>query len=56
MAHRGAYLLGIPLLMNFALFYIHFYVLVNAGPGSAFVSLDFQDTLKVPATVLCDST
>ena len=47
MAHRGAYLLGIPILLNLVLFYIHFYVLVRAGPGNAFMSLDFQETLQV---------
>lgn len=47
MAYRGIYLLGIPLLMNFALFYVHFAILSNSGPGNAFVSIPFQDTLKV---------
>ena len=50
MAYRGIYLLGIPLLMNFALFYVHFALLSNSGPGNAFVSIPFQDTLKVKYT------
>jgi dolichyl-phosphate-mannose-protein mannosyltransferase len=46
MAYRGIYLLGIPLLMNIALFYLHFLILTNSGPGNAFVSLPFQNTLE----------
>lgn len=46
MAYRGIYLLGIPLLMSFALFYMHFTILTKAGPGNAFVSIPFQDTLE----------
>ena len=47
MAYRGLYLLGIPLLINVVLFYIHFAILTQSGPGNAFVSTEFQDTLEV---------
>ena len=44
---RGVYLLGIPLLMNLALFYLHFVFLSQAGPGNAFVSMAFRNSLEV---------
>ena len=47
MLFRGLYLLGIPMLMSFGLFYAHFAILTNAGPGNAFVSQSFQNTLEV---------
>ena len=47
MGYRGLYLLGIPVLVNIFLFYIHFAILTQSGPGNGFVSLPFQDTLLV---------
>ena len=44
---RGIYLLGIPLLMNVTLFYLHFLFLSQAGPGNAFVSIAFRNSLEV---------
>lgn len=44
---RATYLLGIPVVMNFVLFYVHFAILTQAGPGSAFVSNAFQNSLEV---------
>ena len=44
---RAFYLLGIPMAMNFVLFYLHFAVLTQAGPGAAFVSHAFQNSLQV---------
>lgn len=55
MGFRGGYLLGIPLVMNLLLFYAHFAILINSGPGNSFVSVDFQDTLKVPHLYVCAS-
>ncbi|XP_064395458.1 protein O-mannosyl-transferase 1-like isoform X2 [Halichondria panicea] len=43
---RGVYLLGIPLLMNIIIFYVHFLVLNQAGPGNSFVSLPFRNSLQ----------
>lgn len=42
---RGLYLLGIPMAMNLALFYIHLLILVQSGPGNAFVSKPFRNSL-----------
>ena len=44
---RAFYLLGIPMAINFVLFYLHFAVLTQAGPGAAFVSHAFQSSLQV---------
>ena len=44
---RGVYLLGIPLLGNLLLFYVHLCLLSQAGPGNAFVSLAFRNSLEV---------
>ncbi len=49
---RGVYLLGIPLLMNVFLFYIHFAVLSQAGPGNPFVSLPFRNSLQVLSNII----
>lgn len=44
---RGLYLLGIPMVINFALFYVHFAILTQSGPGNAFVSRGFRNSLEV---------
>lgn len=43
---RGLYLLGIPALLNLLLFYLHFLLLTQAGPGNAFVSQAFRNSLE----------
>jgi dolichyl-phosphate-mannose-protein mannosyltransferase len=42
---RGVYMLGIPLVISLILFFVHFSILVNSGPGNAFVSKPFRNTL-----------
>lgn len=43
---RGIYLLGIPVLFNISLFYIHLLLLTQSGPGDAFVSKAFRSSLQ----------
>ena len=40
-------MLGIPLVISLLLFFIHFTILINSGPGNAFVSRPFRRTLNV---------
>ena len=49
---RGIYLLGIPMVMNFALFYVHFAILTQSGPGNAFVSRGFRNSLEVSQSLI----
>lgn len=44
---RGVYMLGIPLAISLLLFFIHFSILTNSGPGNAFVSRPFRNSLIV---------
>lgn len=48
---RGVYLLGIPVAMNLLLFYLHFLLLTQAGPGNAFVSIAFRNSLEASDVV-----
>ncbi len=42
---QAAVLVGVPALLYFSLFAIHFQLLPNSGPGDAFMSQRFQSTL-----------
>lgn len=44
-ALRGAILLGIPAVLYYSFFVVHFQVLANEGDGSAFMSSAFRSTL-----------
>ncbi len=42
---RATYLIALPFTLYLAMFYIHFLILCNSGPGDAFMSTEFQTGL-----------
>ena len=50
---RGIVLLGIPLLMNIGLFYVHFNLTTNPGIHDGFLSANEKAQMDVSETVFC---